>query len=170
MRLRRRPVIPADVRRCLPLHDGERILAAAADADERWYVGTPAALLVPDGPAYRRIAWETIQRADWDRDTETLTVEETAPFGQPQPRHRAQLTEAGTLLRLIRERVSASVVLTRFVPVDGKQGLTVIGRRPPGTNEPVEWSFLLDAELSPDDPLVRAAAEQALDEVERELG
>ena len=162
--------MPAEVRQSLPLRDGERILGAAADADGQWYVGTSAALLVPDGPAYRRIAWETIDRAGWDRDTETLIVEEVAPFGQPQPRHRARLSEAGTLLRLIRERVSASVVLTRFVPMDSKRGLTVIGRRAPGSDGPVEWSFLLDPGLSPDDPLVRAAAGQALDEAERELG
>ena len=170
MRLRRGPVPPDDVRRALPLADSEAVLGAAADPDGRWYVGTTSALLVPDGSAYRRIAWEVIERARWDRDHETLVIEEVAAFGQPEPRHQARLPEAGSLLRLIRERVTASVVLKRFVPVEGKRGLTVIGRRAPGSDGPVEWSFLLDPALSPDDRLVRAAADQALEEAERELG
>ena len=170
MRLRRGPVLPGDVRRALPLADGEAVLGAAADPDGRWYVGTASALLVPDGSAYRRIPWEAIERARWDRDNETLVIEEVAAFGKPEPRHRVRLPEGGDLLRLIRDRVTASVVLKRFVQVQGKQGLTVIGRRAPGGAGPVEWSFLIDPALSADDPMVRAAAEQALDEAERELG
>ena len=169
MRLRRSPRLPAEVRDALPLTPGERVLGAAVDAEGRWWAGTPDAFLVPVGSAYRRIPWQEVEHARWDRDSDSLVVEEVAPFGQPRRWHRGRFADAGQLLRVVRERVTASVVLKRFVPVEGRRGLTVIGRRAPGGAGPVEWAILLDPVLSPDDPLVRVAAEQALQEAQREL-
>jgi hypothetical protein len=170
VQLPRRRSVPADVKQALPLARGERIGAASRDADERWYVGTSAALFVPDGSSYRRIPWENIERAEWQQESERLLVEEVAEFGQPQRRTDAQLLDGQTLLQLVRERVTASVVLTRFTPVRGRRGISVIGRRAPGSNGPVDWSVQFDPEVSPEDPLARAAAEQALAEAQRELG
>jgi hypothetical protein len=170
VRLPRRRSLPRDVKQALPLVPGERISAAARDVDERWYVGTSAALFVPDGSSYRRIPWESIERAEWEQDSERLLVEEVAEFGRPQRRTYAQLVDGSTLLRFVRERVSASVVLTRFTPVQGRRGISVIGRRAPGSDGPVEWSVQFDPAVSPEDPLARAAAERALAEARRELG
>jgi hypothetical protein len=170
VRLPHRESIPDHVRRALPLLDGERLLVGSVDEQGRWYVGTTSGLFVPEGSTYRRIRWEAIERAEWDSETGRLLVEEVAEFGRPMPQHSARLADAGRLLQLIRERVTASVVLTRFVPVAGNRGISVVGRRAPGTVGPVDWSFVIDPSLSPEDPRVRAAVEQALAEAEYELG
>ena len=121
--------MPAEVTRALPLEPGESVLAAAVDASGRWYAGTAFALLVPEEDGWRRIPWETVERASWDRESEQLLVVETADFGQPEPVHRAALTEPERLLELVRERISASVVVKPFEPVEGKRGITVSARR-----------------------------------------
>ena len=123
---------------------------------------TPAAVV--------RIPWERVETADWNRDEERLRVTEVADFGHPRPVHELALSEPGPLLAMIRERVTASVLLQRRVPVQGRLGLTVLARRPPrGTGE-VVWAYDLDPGLDPEDPAVRAAAEGAVRAAQDELG
>jgi hypothetical protein len=69
----------------------------------------------------------------------------------------------------VRERVTASIVLQRRVPVDSKLGLTVIGRRSP-VGGPVSWMHSYDAGLDPDDPVVGLVADQALAQARAEVG
>jgi hypothetical protein len=99
-----------------------------------------------------------------------MLVTEAADFGVRPAQHRADFDDASKLLQLIRERVTASVVLTRFVPVVGRVGMTLVGRRAPGTDGSIEWSFVLAEGLDPDDPQLREIARRALVETERELG
>ncbi len=85
-----------------------------------------------------------------------------------------ELADEALLLQLVRERVTASVVLTRRVPVEGvtgegKTGFTVVARRPPRGGE-ITLTFEYDRALNPDAPAVREAALQALREVHDELG
>ena len=162
--------MPADLFRRLPLEPGESVLAAAQDRDERWYVGTARALLVPDHDAWRRLPWETIERAMWDRDNDHLLVVETADFGRPQPQHRAALPEPERLLELVRERITASVVIKVFEPVQGKRGVTVSGRRSPHTDDELTWAVLVDPGLDETSEPVRAAARRALEAAQSELG
>ena len=61
-----------------------------------------------------------------------LRVSEVGAWGEPRPEHRFVIDEPGRLLELVRERVTASVVLQRHVPVDGRRGVRVIARRAPG--------------------------------------
>jgi hypothetical protein len=117
-----------------------------------------------------RLPWEVIDHAEWEQDSGTLLVTKAADFGERQQQHRAEFDDASRLLQLIRERVTASVVLTRFVPVEGPAGMTLVGRRAPGTDGEIEWSFVLGAGLEPEDPRLREIAQQALVEAERELG
>ena len=65
--------------------------------------------------------------------------------------------------------MTASVVLQRWVPVRGKKGLTVIGRRSP-VGGPVAWMHAYDAGLDPADPEVAAVADQALAQAQAEVG
>jgi len=167
---RTRPSMPADTARRLPLQDGESVLAASPDREDRWYVGTARALLVPEDDGWRRVPWETVERATWDRDSEHLLVVETADFGQPQPAHRAALPDPERLLQLIRERVTASVVVKLFEPVEGRRGITVSGRRSPHSDEELVWSVLVDPGLDERSPQVRSAAERALAAARSELG
>ncbi len=146
------------------------MLAAAQDADGRWHVGTDLALHValPDGS--RRLPWQSIDRASWNPDDERLVVIEVADFGQPEPRTSLSVAEPGNLLELVRERVTASVLLTRNVPVPGTRGLKVIARRAPNGTGDIDWSFWLDRRLDPSDPQVLEAAERGLAEARSELG
>lgn len=167
--LRRAPGLPDAVRRALELTGGERVLAAAADADGRWHVGTDRALHVANGSGWHTVVWERVDRARFDDETGRLHVVEVAQLGEPEPTHELALVEPQRLLGLVRDRVTASVLLSRNVPVEGSRGVKVIARRAPAGG-PVEWSFWLSRGLQPDDPQVRAAIDQGLADAQAELG
>ena len=163
---------PADVVARAGLARGEKVLAAARSADGTWVLGTRDALvLLPgaQGAELTRIAWEQVQAADWARDDDRLRVSEVGEYGRPRPVHEVVLEEPGLLLQLVRERVTASVVLQRRVEVAGGRGLTVVARRPPRGGD-VAWAYELDAGLDPADPVVREAAEAGVRSAAEELG
>jgi hypothetical protein len=161
--------LPADVKATMRLGPGERVLAAAADASGNWLAGSARALHLASPTGWTVLPWERIDRAAWDREGDRLEVIEVAEFGQPQPRHLHRIDEPGRLLELLHERVSASVLITRHVPVEGSRGLRIVGRRAPGTDDPIVWSALLDDTLDPRDPSVVEALEQGLDQARREV-
>ncbi|HEX6516452.1 MAG TPA: hypothetical protein VF049_12840 [Nocardioidaceae bacterium] len=171
---RRSAQAPPEVVSRAPLEPGEAVLAAAAMRDGTWLLGTRDALLLvpPDRvtQAEVRIAWEKVQRADWDREQNRLRVSEVGEFGRMRPEHVLTVDEPGRLLQLVRERVTASVVLQRRVRISGKKGLTVIARRPPGRSGEITWAYEFDSGVDPDDPDVMDAAERALASAAEELG
>ncbi len=154
----------------MPLQPGERVLATTRDAAGDWQVATDQALHVCVDGRHQRIAWQCVDRATWDRDSERLVVVEVADFGEPQQRHQLEISEPGRLLEVVRERVTASVLMSRHVPVAGSRGLKVVARRAPAGNGEVTWSFWLGEGLQPGDPAVQAAAERGLAEAQAELG
>lgn len=163
--------VPDDVVAAAALAPGEKVLAGTGTTDGRWLVGTRDALHVVAGPvAETRIPWERVDRADWDGDGQRLVVVEVGEFGRIQPRHVFPVAEPGLLLELVRERVTASVVLQRRIPVHGRRGLLVIGRRAPGGDGTVSWAYQFDVGVDPDDPAVVAAAEAGLRAAEADLG
>ena len=150
---------------------GERLLAWAALADGGWVAGTREALYLPDV----RIPWEQVQAADWDPEQDRLRVSEVGTWGEPRPVHALQLPESATkdadrLLQLLRERVTASVLVTRHVPVTGRRGVRVVARRAPSGRSEVTWVCEYDEGVDPDDPFVRAAAETALTAAKSDVG
>lgn len=167
--LRRDPSVPADVRDRLELVAGERVLAAASDESGHWHVGTDSALHVSSGDGWLRIPWERIDRARYDDDSDLLQVVEVADLGEPEPTHSLSLRQPRRLLDLVRDRVTASILISRHVPVQGSRGIKVIARRSP-VGGPVEWSFLLATGLDPDAPEVRAAFAAGQADAESELG
>jgi len=167
--LRRTPSVPAEVRRRLDLEPGERVLAGAVDSAGDWHVGTDRALHLASGAGWRRLPWERVDRAGFDDESGRLRVVEVADFGEPEPTYDLALVEPRRLLELVRERVTASVLLSRNVPVAGSRGVKVVARRSP-VGGPVEWSFLLDDGLRPDDPRVVAAVAAGRADAEAELG
>ncbi len=173
----------------------EKILAATAARDATWLLGTRDALVLAEmgpapgemGPApgemgpvpgemgpvptkSARVPWERIETADWDREAERLTVVEVGEFGRVRPTYTFELDHPGRLLELIRERVTASVVLQRRVAVSGKTGLSVVARRPPNRGGEITWAFELDPGIDPDDPAVAEAARRGLETASEELG
>jgi hypothetical protein len=149
----------------LTVGPGERLLAWTTTADGTTVGGTRDAFYGPD-----RVPWEQVEAADWDRETSTLRLSEVGEWGSVRPEHVYSVDEPGRLVELIRERVTASVVYQRHVPVGGRRGIRVIARRPPGRPAEVSWIFEYDEGVDPDDPAVRLAAAEALAAARGEVG
>jgi len=150
----------------LGVRRGERLLAWAVGPEGAAVGGTRDALYV--GGA--RVAWEAVEGAEWDRESEVLTVREVGTWGAPRPEHVLRLDDPGRLLQLVRERVTASIVWQQHVPVRRTKGLRVIARCPPARREQVRWVFEFDEGVDPDDPVVRLAAEHALERARLDVG
>ena len=149
-----------------------RVLAAAASADGHWLVGTRDALVVvrPEHQEKVVLPWEQVQRADWDVESSRLRVERVEEFGTPVVPMVFEVAAPGPFLQLLRERVSASIVVQRRVVLERRRGLTVIARRPPSRPGEVTWAYELDQGVDPADPTVQAAAEAGLREAQESLG
>jgi hypothetical protein len=154
------------------LQRGEALAHALAEdeGEGTWLLGTRDALVLVSPEGSSSIPWERIETADWDRDQERLRVVEVAGFGERQPVHSLTVTDPGQLLAMVRERVTASVLLQRRVVVSGRRGLSVIARRAPHGRGPVTWAWEYDAGVDPDDPVVRSAAEAGLRAAQDDLG
>jgi hypothetical protein len=154
---------------------GEKLLAHATAAEGR-VGGSRDALYVVrplGGGALEetvRIPWEDVQSADWDQESSTLHVIEVGTWGETRPEYHLTLEEPGLLLQLVRERVTASVVLQRHVPIEGRRGVRVIARRAPNGRQPVQWIYEYDEGVDPADPVVRAAAAEALESARADVG
>ncbi len=151
----------------LPLAKGESVLAWAEAHDGTLVAGSRDALYL----GAVRLPWERVEAADWDRDTSVLQVAEVGTWGEQRVVHRLSLDDPRSLLQLVRERVTASIVLQRHVPVTDRRGLRVVARRSPVVGDtPVSWFFEYDADVDPDDPAVRAAASAALAQARADTG
>lgn len=161
------------LRRAAPRVDvgpGERVLAWAESA-EGLLAGTRDAVYLPGSDArWTRVPWEQVEAADWDGEAEELRVIEVGEWGEPRPEHRFAVTDSGRLLELVRERVTASVVLQRHVTISGTRGVRVVGRRAPRGDRPVSWFLEYDQGVDPADPVVDATARAALAAARDEVG
>lgn len=150
----------------LPVGPGERVLATAPVAGTDDVVGgTRDALYLP-----QRIPWEQVASADWDQEESVLTVVEVAAFGEPSPTHRLQLEHSSRFLQLVRERVTASIVLQRHVAIRGRLGVRILARRAPGRPGPLTWFVEYDAGLDPEDPRVATVVGAALEAARGDVG
>ncbi|MGZ5405884.1 MAG: hypothetical protein ACXWDL_14620 [Nocardioides sp.] len=148
---------------------GERVLASSQSVDGVVLAGTRDAFYIGSSPV-TRVPWEQVEAADWDRDDGVFRLSLVGTWGEEKVTHSYGLTEPGRLLQLVRERVTASIVLQRHVPVAGRRGVRVIGRRAPrGTGE-IEWFFEYDEGVDPADPAVREAAVSALAAARADVG
>jgi hypothetical protein len=145
---------------------GEKLLAWASDESGAVVAGTRDALYLGE----TRLPWEEVEAADWDRDTSVLRLSEVGEWGQQRVEHAVTIEEPGRLLELVRERVTASVVLQRHVPLEHRRGLRVIARRAPRGDRPIAWFFEYDQGIDPTDPAVREAARAALASARDEVG
>lgn len=160
---------PAAIVDAAGLGRGEKVLAFAQE-DPRWVLGTRLALYVitPGSPVVR-LPWESVQAADWSQDASTLTVTEVGSYGDQRAAFVFTLQNPVLLLQLIRERVTASVVLQRGYLIEGKRGFKVIGRRSPAGG-PISWMHEFDLGIDPDLPEVREAAAEALVRARADVG
>jgi hypothetical protein len=161
--MRRAPKLPPDVRSQLELSDKERILAWIDDGNGRLVIASETALhLQRNPPAYSRFSWDQIENASYESDVMTITL-------IPELDSASLRVPVGQDPRLpvaVRDRVTASVVVDRFVPLEGDRGVRIIGRR--GDHGAIAWRTDLDPALSGRPDLLRLA-EQSLAEVQGEV-
>lgn len=150
----------------LDVGPGERLLAWATAHDGVVVGGTRDSLYLPGVT----VPWEHVEAADWDHDTSVLRVSEVGAWGRPRPEHAVAIDEPGLLLELVRERVTASIVLQRHVAIRGRKGVRVIARRAPGRPADLTWLYEFDEGIDPDDPAVRDAAAAAMVAARGEVG
>ncbi|KAA1417797.1 hypothetical protein F0U44_16045 [Nocardioides humilatus] len=160
--MRRRPRTPS-------LQRGERLLAWAETADGTLVGGSRDAFHLP-GRDPSRLPWQEIAKADWDIDERELHVVEVGTFGEAQVEHRLVLTDPDRLLSLVRERVTASIVVQRHVTVRDRLGARVLGRRAPAGAGPIAWFVDYDAGLDPADPMVVEVVDAALAAARADVG
>ena len=163
MKWRKSPLDPA-VKDQLELRPREKVLAWVDDGSGRVVVASETALhLQRTPPGYSRFGWEQIERASYESGT--LTVVLTPEQGSAAL--RIPVGEGRDLPVVVRDRVTASVLVNRFVPLRGDAGVRIVGRR--RDNGQVLWRSELDPGLA-DDADARGEAAIALAEVRAEVG
>ena len=155
----------------LAVAPGERLLAWATDTAGGVVGGTRDALYLTEPEQEPvRVPWEQVEAADWDRDSSVLTVSEVGTWGEVRRRHQVTIDQPGSLLELLRERVTASIVLQRHVALRGRRGVRVVARRAPHSHGDIAWFLDYDEGVDPDDPAVGAAVDEALTAARGEVG
>lgn len=118
-------------------------------------------LPVPDG-MHVRLPWESIDHASWQDGW--LHVRQSGG-----DEHHLWLTEPGSVPEAVQERITTTVVFSTYAALPGSGGVRIVGRRAPG-GDGLTWTFAFDSGLDPDDPGLRAQAEQLLEELRRQTG
>lgn len=159
----RRPRFPEAVREQIDLRDRERILAWADDGDGRLVVASDTALhLQRTPPDYTRIGWEQIEHASYDAGV--MTIDLGPDLGSASL--RVPVGSERDLPVAIRDRVTSSVVVDRFVPLVDDRGVRIVGRR--GGSGELTWRFDLDPELADQDAYIDTA-NRLLEDVQNEV-
>jgi hypothetical protein len=177
----RKVKLPGVAKRALPLTDGERVLAAALLADRP--VGDPGSYLVAtdramywplNGSGHERTAWDRMAGASWQDETSTLVFART-----DQPPMPFAVEDPGLLPETVRERVTASIVVSRHVALRGRQGVRITARRQadgPAMAEAdqlvaeLRWELIYDDGVDQTDQAIRDAANTALTAIKHEVG
>jgi hypothetical protein len=151
----------------LGLLPGERVLAFGHDPDRRAVVATDRSLLLQRTPPdYSRYDWHEVERASFADDVLTVRLAASPPAGAT--RLRVPLADAGRLPEVVRDRVTASVLLDQHVPLRGKAGVRVVARRRPA-GDVLAWGYVVDEGLTLTAE-EQEAAEAALAAVRAEYG
>lgn len=136
---------------------GQKVLAWSKVAGD-WVVATAGHLHLP---GREPVAWSDVVRASWDEPVMELQL--------PEGMYRLVMEQPGQVPRVVNERVKASVVLQEYVPLLGDKGARFVARRQPGAAD-IVWRVTLDPGLDPGDPRVRAAADEALEQLRNATG
>ncbi|MBD0292832.1 MAG: hypothetical protein ICV70_04555 [Jiangellaceae bacterium] len=150
----------------LALESGERVLAHATTPDGP-AVATDRRLLFPTADGTAAVAWDDVDRATWSGEEGLLVVVETPPLGARRREHRLRIDDGRTFLDVVREQVNASIVISRYLPIEPGRGVQVIGRRRP--DQTLRWVVRPDAGLDVDAPGTRQRIAAAVAEVRAEV-
>lgn len=165
----KRSPINAEVQRSLGILDGERVLAwgigTTAQPDSSFVVATSAALY--DQRTGARYGWIDIIKGTWEEPELHLTLAE----GGASKRILIRVDQANDLPAAVRDRVTDTVVVSEYLELGDGAGAQFVARREPGGSlEDIRWSVVFDSGLDPQDPGLRAAADEALAGLRSSLG
>ena len=161
--MRMRP--PPEVRARVP---GERVLAWMTVGASS-LVATQGALVLPTGAGDDlRVPWDCVLRAAWEPEVFELTAQ-PAQGGRPVVTRVRIEGEPGVLPEVVRERVTASIVVQHHAVLVGERGARFVARRVAGSSE-LRWSVVFDVGLDPADPELRRRADAVLGELRASLG
>ncbi|MDH2424951.1 hypothetical protein [Sphaerisporangium sp. TRM90804] len=141
------------------LTSGERVLVHARTPGGGYVVATDLALYLP---GEEPLPWHRIDRAQWDEVGLHVVAVDGAEW-------RAALPDPGRVPEAVRERVTSSILVNRHVRLGDHGGVRMVARRVPG-QDTARWDLVFDPGLDADDPGLRAAAEQVLEQLRRTLG
>jgi hypothetical protein len=144
-----------------------RVLAWARTSTG-YSIASPTILSYGDEKGWKHVGWHEIERGSWNAELRKLSWVLNAAPGKPSLRDSLELVEPGRLPELFRERISASIAIERFVPLFGERGVTITARRDLGARGRVAWHSTLTRGLSWETDGVRAAVDQAMEELRTE--
>lgn len=143
-----------------------RRILAWGEAVDGYAVGSAAVLSVgaESDDGWRHVGWHEIEHGGWNAETRKLSW---AQYGGR--RGTVELTESGRMPELFRERVAASIVVERFVPITGDRGVVVNGRRDLAARTPtISWHATLGRGLTWRTPGLQETVDAATAELRAE--
>ncbi len=148
---------------------GERVLAWSYARGGAVVVASTLAAYLPDpagtGGELARVPYEQVASATWDEP-----VLDVVTVGPRRRRFVVELDQPGLVPETVRDRVTASIVVSERVLLVGTLGARVTARRAPAGDSEVTWHVIFDAGLDPADPALRAAADAAIDTLRASTG
>lgn len=169
---RRAEDVPADVASALEDVDGGRVLSAAPEADSRaWLVAGryDLSLVDPgrDEPLVWSRPWHEVDAGSWSREASQLTVT-WVDRSRPGQWRLGDGQRERSFLQTVRERVTASVVLTEELALSGRRTGRAVIRQDLRTGALVE-QVVLGRGVRPDEE-VSAASARALGWLREQVG
>lgn len=143
-----------------------RVLAWAAseqDGMPTFCIGAPATLSSGSEAGWRHVGWHEIEHGGWNDELRQLSWVQL-----DGRRGTVPLAEPGRLPELFRERVEATIVVKRFLPLSGERGAVISARRDLGGEGRISWHTSLTRGLTWQTAGVREAVDQALAEARAE--
>jgi hypothetical protein len=147
-----------------------RVLAWATTSDGH-AIASPSVLSFttptgsdPESGAWVHLGWHEVERGGWEEEKGQLTW--TRYAGAPDS---VTLTEPGRLPEVFRERVAASIVLEKFVPIRNGRGVLLSGRRDLADGDvTITWNSSLGRGLTWQMEGVQEATDEAIAQVRTE--
>lgn len=162
--------LPREVKERLAIPSNERVIAwgsgvSGAQVDASYAVATDRALyLQAQG---ERLPWDRINRAQWDEPMLELVVIDAQ--GQPDRLVRVPLMIGSALPAAVHAQVTESVIVSERLTLADGAGALAVARRS-SDEDRIWWSIVFDTGLDPNDPELRAQADQALAGLRDALG